>query len=692
MSHGLLAPPAHPSTPQEDEDSPYITLKEAAGPMLTKDSGERFYSRVRLIKLEEIHGSNTRSQVAGSRRGPRSSRNDTASPTSPSRDILHENSASTVKRRVENSQNKRKLKRSNKSNDYRVQSVSSRRTRSKSKHGNDDKYDAYPWSAYYRDQVMILNKIPKPPYFLQLPSGLRPDTIVLRNIPVSWFLDTAEEVKEERERELNETKVVKFPGNMGGGDNAKKEPQGPESDSPFWFTQHGHIIIKAACMRFGPVRRVDLVFEMESRDEEWSLCFDAYIQFKYFSGFRDAYIAFDGGILLHISPSPPPSSTSNTKESNIKNQQESMYLIPEFDITGHFSDHQVQLRKVRKEMEETKRDKEEYLRKRQHLKLKRRYKDELFKLKKALKKMMNDMEDVEIYLKRLLKMMNIAEEAESKSSENEMDIFNEERRENNGHNTHEAKYNEGKDVGKEEGDNEEGGKEEGKREEKVQNIFIEATKEARKNMILATNYIENLPDTGESTINIETGEITGALNTLQLGRKHLANLNKSIKYANQIIFQEHTMLTVKVPSLLDTLEDDGNVHIMLNIIKNKIKTNGEEYFYGKTIFIPSDRGFSVDTIFTESCWSTHIINGPYHMRDLYDLSNNGTGDILLSGSNDDGSMNQISTSLNEVGEFIVSVNKVGHPKKICRIERQDIDIENGSVLHFIDRVLFPPSY
>ena len=141
--------------------------------------------------------------------------------------------------------------------------------KSKRRNGLDDTYDAYPWSEFYREEVMCSNKIPKPPYFLQLPSGKRPDTVVLRNVPVSWFLDTPEEVKEERERELRETEVAKFPGARTitpGGTAQLSENTEPESDSPFWFTKHGHILIQAACMKFGRVKNVDLVFEMESRD------------------------------------------------------------------------------------------------------------------------------------------------------------------------------------------------------------------------------------------------------------------------------------------------------------------------------------------------------------------------------------------------------------------------------------------
>lgn len=55
-------------------------------------------------------------------------------------------------------------------------------------------------------------------------------------------------------------------------------------------------------------------------------------------------------------------------------------------------------------------------------------------------------------------------------------------------------------------------------------------------------------------------------------------------------------------------------------------------------------------------------------------------------------VNNLSVGLNERGEFVVSINKLGHPQKICRVERQDINVKHGTVVHFIDRVLFPPAF
>ena len=55
-------------------------------------------------------------------------------------------------------------------------------------------------------------------------------------------------------------------------------------------------------------------------------------------------------------------------------------------------------------------------------------------------------------------------------------------------------------------------------------------------------------------------------------------------------------------------------------------------------------------------------------------------------------VNSLSVGLNERGEFVVSINKVGHPQKVCRVEQQDVNVKHGTVVHFIDRVLFPPAF
>jgi len=558
------------NTPDVPEDDPYLILNETTTPRpeFTRHSGSRFYNRARLVTVEELHHPTTRSRVAESRRGPRASdprdttsrrsrkggiRSTSSRESNPKRSPSRHSSNTSRKsnRTTTTTTNKRKT-----NDDYRSQSYSSRQT-SKTKHGNDDIYDAYPWSAYYRDQVMVLNKFPKPPYFLQLPSGKRPDTIVLRNIPVSWFLDTPEEVKLEKERERRETKVTTYPGHSHHNGEATDVTLEPDSDSPFWFTKHGHIIVKAACMKFGAIRRVDLVFEMESRDEEWSLCFDAYVQFKYFQGFRDCYIAFDGAVLLHhkddaddydtTATATTPSTTTQSgqqenrpMQKNKEKKVEALYLVPEFDISEHFSDHQVKLRKVRKEMEEKKRNQEEYLIKRNNLKLKKQYKETVINLHKALKKMNNDMEDVEIYLTRLLDMTSETEAEELKQKEEEKEASKW------GSNEAEAssKYNEEYREGKEEHEQR---KEEKNKEEtwddattpapatRSSNVFIAATEDARECMRTATEYINGLPNTGESTVDIVTGELAGALTLVPAAKKHLSLLNKSIKHANSIV-------------------------------------------------------------------------------------------------------------------------------------------------------------
>ena len=208
---------------------------------LHDESGTRFYGRVRLVMAEELIHSSTdaarRKQIALSRRGQSLAKSGCGATSKFT--AKHKSSGRGARASMNRGRQTRSTRRGDAS-------------------GENDTYDAYPWSAYFRDEVMCLSKIPRPPYFSQLNPGLRPDTLVLRTIPVSWFLDTPEEVAEERAREIRERKVAQY--------SDTQDSSEPTSDTPLWFTKHGKILIKAACMRFGPVRRVDLVFEMESRN------------------------------------------------------------------------------------------------------------------------------------------------------------------------------------------------------------------------------------------------------------------------------------------------------------------------------------------------------------------------------------------------------------------------------------------
>ena len=424
-----------------------------------------------------------------------------------------------------------------------------------------------------------------------------------------------------------------------------------------------------------------------------------------------------------------------------------MFCTPEFDISGYFCDHQIQLRKVRKEMEEMKEEKLEVslivlvgvvgcllnvtccdntqnslfifislsqsstttqlAAKRQRAKLKKKYKEEVLKMFKVVHKLENDMEDVEVFLQRLLDMHddNDADAIEEQKMEQKtieektMEILMETKKQYEEKN--DDKYGEAKttmdmnDIASEGKDTfgEKDKEDEDEEKEQSSNVFVAATEDARDCMLKTKEFLDLLPETGDSEIDMETGEVTGVLALIPQAKRWLSLANKAIKKADKLIFQEHTIRTVKVPSLLQVLSKDGEVTIMLKKVHEKIEMEGGltggglDFFHGITLFVPHDRGFSEETIFSEDCWGTHILRGPYNIRDLYDLSNNGPGNILC-----DDMDNSLSVGMNGSGEFVVFISKVGHPDRICRVERSDVNVENGTVVHFVDKVLFPPAF
>ncbi len=688
-------------------------------------SGSRFYGRTRLVLAEELVAAApmlTGSGVKDRRLQLARSRRRTKTPGSAA--------ASARDRYAESS------RASSRAGSRAASRAGHRRGRPKD-NGESDTYDAYPWSRYFRDEVMVLSKMPKPPYFRQLAPGLRPDTVVLRCIPVGWFLDTPEEVAAEREREFRESKVVQFgtvPGGAGspgggrggggGGDGGEGDhDREPESDSPIWFTKHGKILIKAACMRFGPVRRVDLVFEMESRNEEWTLMFDAYIQFKTFAGFRDAFIAFDGGVLLHDA------------------DMRTVALEPEFDTTGYFSDHNVQLRKVRRELAKRKEEQEERALRVAAKRARQLYRDELSKIHKVVKKLTNDLEDADIALDKLLAMGSAEEEEEMQGGggagattatgssgwgrpESRASAVSRastarpgtrSSRPGSSSSSNSRPGSSSSSVGRPNtrgqlstrGSSRGSSRPRSRQEQREDEGFIRAVEEARRCQEEVQAYIALLPERNdgpfpatapgaEAGMQAEEDEQEGTaapappasgLDMLPRARRLLGQWKKAITHAASSVFKAHTIRTVQVPSLLKVLREHGATTRMATLVEARMRTHGPAVFHGVTLLVPHDRSFGYETVFTEDCWGTHIVNGPYDMRTLHDLATMGPGRLLCGNME-----NSLSVGINEVGEFTVWVERLGHPRRVVRVEQPDVSVQHGTMVHFVDKVMFPPSY
>ena len=89
----------------------------------------------------------------------------------------------------------------------------------------------------------------------------------------------------------------------------------------------------------------------------------------------------------------------------------------------------------------------------------------------------------------------------------------------------------------------------------------------------------------------------------------------------------------------------------------------------------------------EDCWDTHVLAGPYCMQDLYNLGAGGPGNMLCRNM-----AYTLSVGINERGEFTVWVGKHGHPRRVVRVELQDQRCKNGTIVHFVDRIIYPPAY
>ena len=103
---------------------------------------------------------------------------------------------------------------------------------------------------------------------------------------------------------------------------------------------------------------------------------------------------------------------------------------------------------------------------------------------------------------------------------------------------------------------------------------------------------------------------------------------------------------------------------------------------GCTVFVPIDKSFfeSADT-WEHECWGLHVIPGPYRMQDLYTMNESSilTADMTST----------LRTSVNAKGSYTVWVGQSRQPRLKARVLASDIRVCDGTILHLIDRILFP---
>ena len=477
------------------------------------------------------------------------------------------------------------------------------RSKTKSRHGEDDAYDAYPWSQYFRHEVMVQSKIPKPPYFRQLPPGLRPDTLILPGIPALWFLDDEEEHLRELEEERKEREKTKPKGVA-----LLEEDKVEETNTLFWFSQNGHLIMQAACSRFGPVKRVNLMFEMESRDMESTLMFDAQIQFETYKGFRDAFLALDGGLFFDDRHGVP------------------CFLEASFDTTGFFSKRNIRLRHVRQELEKRQERQAAHRKKKEKYLRDRKVKDAVDLLKKELGKTMTE--------------LSVIEEMYESVSDLPFDL-------------------------------------------EVRDWHTKASEALSSCETSLVSVLQALREKRAGQLGLgATDPATG----VQDAQRKLNEAKRTLKNTEREIFRLQSVRTTQLPNIDDVLRKGENTTFMLGLVLEKQRVD-PEFFAGVTLFVPRDLCFGDGNDWSEECWGTHIISGPYEMRDLYDLSNKGTGQLLCMDM-----QYSLSVSLDALGFFTVWIEKRGHPRRVIHVTRPDVKCAGGAICHFVDRIIYPPAY
>ena len=415
--------------------------------------------------------------------------------------------------------------------------------------------DNYPWSQHFRQAVLVQHKAPVPPYFHQLPSGERPDTLIVNSIPAIWFLD-------EDDEDANESL----------------------DDRLYNFTLRGSTILQAAFLRFGEVKAVDLLFEMVNRDQEDSLAFDVFVQFKSFDSFCKAFYAMNNAVLY------------NDQKPNMQ-----ILCSSKFDTSGYFCRQKRRLRAARRDLAKQRREQSEKKAKMQLLKAQRSIKEHHGRLMKEFKKCQDRIEAL---------------------NENAKEI---------------------------------------------------------RNLVVVESGISKATALAEAA-----EKLSVSADNLSKFEAALKRCKSQLQKMEKIVSTEVAVSKLKVPTIHDVLEDN-RAYRFLELVREKLDED-PKFFDGRTVFVPPDHAFLDEFVETweEECWGTHAINGPYFMQDLYILGNRGPGMMLCA----DMSFT-LFCGLNEAGEYIVWVSRRNQPRRIIRIISPDIRVQGGSVVHFIDKIIYP---
>ena len=415
--------------------------------------------------------------------------------------------------------------------------------------------DNYPWSRHFRQAVLVQHKAPVPPYFHQLPSGERPDTLIVNSVPAIWFLD-------EDDEDANESL----------------------DDRLYNFTLRGSTILQAAFLRFGEVKAVDLLFEMVNRDQEDSLAFDVFVQFKTFDGFCKAFYALNNSVLY------------NDREPNLQ-----IVCTSKFDTSGYFCRQKRRLRAARRDLAKQRREQSEKMAKMQLRKSRRSMKEHHDRLMKELK---------------------------------------------NCHDRIEALIQNAKDV---------------------RNLDVVESGISR--VMAMAEAAEKLSVSADNRSKFET---------------EIKRCKSELKKIEKLVGTQVAISKLNLPTIKEVLEEN-HAYRFLELVRNKLEED-PRFFDGRTIFVPPDHAFLDEFVETweEACWGTHAINGPYSMQDLYILGNRGPGMMLCA----DMSFT-LFCGLNEAGAYIVWVSRRNQPRRIIRIVSPDIRVQGGSVVHFIDKIMYP---
>lgn len=134
-----------------------------------------------------------------------------------------------------------------------------------------------------------------------------------------------------------------------------------------------------------------------------------------------------------------------------------------------------------------------------------------------------------------------------------------------------------------------------------------------------------------------------------------------------------------IPTPYEILNDLGAM-LFLKLCQ---QLKAESLLSGSTVLVPEDGAFLGSlSNFEDQCWNVHVLDGSYRIADLANMK---SGYIRTRDNT------VLRAKLNIKGKYECWIHGDSHPPSKAKVVKADIICQNGTVIHLVNRVLYPDS-